>query len=75
MINKESPLVAIIGRTNVGKSTLFNRLVEKNQALVSPIENTTRDFNINQVNWRGFDFQILDTAGVISSSSLKEKWK
>lgn len=73
MINKDIPLVAIIGRTNVGKSTLFNRLVEKNQALVSPIENTTRDFNINQVNWRGFDFQILDTAGVISSSSLKRK--
>ncbi len=67
------PLVAIIGRTNVGKSTLFNRLVEKNQALVSPIENTTRDFNINQINWRGFDFQILDTAGVIDSSSLKRK--
>ncbi|HNV12468.1 MAG TPA: ribosome biogenesis GTPase Der [bacterium] len=73
MINKNIPLVAIIGRTNVGKSTLFNRLIEQNQALVSPIENTTRDFNINEINWRGFDFQILDTAGVADSLALKRK--
>ncbi|PKM91145.1 ribosome biogenesis GTPase Der [Candidatus Falkowbacteria bacterium HGW-Falkowbacteria-1] len=73
MIDEKLPLVIIIGRTNVGKSTLFNRLIEKNQALVSPIENTTRDFNINKMNWRGFDFQVLDTAGVSDSYALKKK--
>jgi GTPase len=73
MIDKKLPLIAIIGRTNVGKSTLFNRLVEKNQALTSSIENTTRDYNMNTMNWRGFDFQILDTAGVVDSYVLKRK--
>ncbi|MFA5644256.1 MAG: ribosome biogenesis GTPase Der [Patescibacteria group bacterium] len=67
------PLVVIIGRTNVGKSTLFNRLLEKNQAIVSPIENTTRDFNMNTLNWRGVDFQLIDTAGVIDTYDLKRK--
>ncbi len=73
MFNNNLPLVVIIGRTNVGKSTLFNRLVEKNQAIVSPIENTTRDFNYNILNWRGFDFQLVDTAGVVGVSDLKRK--
>ncbi len=73
MFNDKLPLIVIIGRTNVGKSTLFNRLVEKNQAIVSPIENTTRDFNFNIMNWRGFDFQLVDTAGVIDSYGLKRK--
>ncbi|MFA7365230.1 MAG: ribosome biogenesis GTPase Der [Patescibacteria group bacterium] len=73
MTNKKLPLIAIIGRTNVGKSTLFNRLIEKNQALISPMENTTRDYNINEMNWRGFDFQMLDTAGVVDSYVLKRK--
>lgn len=73
MLDKNLPLIVIIGRTNVGKSTLFNRLVEKNQALVSPIENTTRDFNFNIINWRGVDFQLIDTAGVIDSYDLKRK--
>jgi GTPase len=73
MINEKIPLIAIIGRTNVGKSTLFNRLVEKSQAIVSPIENTTRDFNFNIINWRGVDMQIVDTAGVIDVKKLKKK--
>ncbi len=73
MVDNNLPLIVIIGRTNVGKSTLFNRLVEKNQAIVSPIENTTRDFNFNILNWRGIDFQLIDTAGVIDTYSLKKK--
>lgn len=73
MLNDNLPLVAIIGRTNVGKSTLFNRLMEANQAIVSPIENTTRDFNINVMNWRGVDFQLVDTAGVVGVGNLKRK--
>lgn len=73
MIDEKLPLIVIIGRTNVGKSTLFNRLVEQNQAIISPIENTTRDFNFNILNWRGFDFQLIDTAGVIDTDNLKRK--
>jgi GTPase len=73
MIKDNLPLIVIIGRTNVGKSTLFNRLIEKNQAIVSPIENTTRDFNYNVLNWRAVDFQLIDTAGVINIESLKRK--
>lgn len=69
------PLIVLIGRTNVGKSTIFNRLVEKNQAIVSPIENTTRDFNVNITSWRGFDFRLIDTAGIMDVLSLKKKTK
>lgn len=73
-MNKDKlPLIVLIGRTNVGKSTLFNRLVEKNQAIVSPIENTTRDFNVNTASWRGYDFQLVDTAGVLDTVNLKRK--
>ncbi len=72
-MEKKTPSIVIIGRTNVGKSTLFNRLVEQNQAIISPIENTTRDFNTNTLNWRGFDFQLVDTAGVMDTENLKRK--
>lgn len=58
-------MVVIFGRANVGKSTLFNRLVEKNQALVSDIAGTTRDSNINEVSWRGKKFILVDTGGII----------
>ncbi|MEI7452309.1 MAG: ribosome biogenesis GTPase Der [Candidatus Falkowbacteria bacterium] len=64
------PIVALVGRTNVGKSTLFNRLTERNQALVSNIENTTRDSNIGPVEWLGTSFSLVDTAGVIDIKYL-----
>ncbi|MDD3711404.1 MAG: ribosome biogenesis GTPase Der [Patescibacteria group bacterium] len=73
MLRDNLPLIVIIGRTNVGKSTLFNRLIEVSQAIVSPIENTTRDFNINTMNWRGLNFQLIDTAGVLGVENLKRK--
>ena len=73
MFDKNLPLIVIIGRTNVGKSTLFNRLVESNQAIVSPIENTTRDFNYNVINWRNNDFQLIDSAGVLDTFELNKK--
>lgn len=60
------PLVVIFGRTNVGKSTLFNTLVEKKQAIVSDIPGTTRDSNANVVRWGGFAFQLIDTGGIIN---------
>ena len=70
------PLVVIFGRANVGKSTLFNCLTEKNQALVSNIAGTTRDSNINEVSWRGKKFILVDTGGIMElpkEISTKEK--
>ena len=67
--NKQ-PLVVIFGRTNVGKSTLFNCLVEKHKALVSEIEGTTRDSNIDEVNWQGYNFKLIDTGGIMDVSLM-----
>lgn len=64
------PLVVIFGRTNVGKSTLFNCLIEKKRALVSPIAGTTRDSNIGEVRWRGARFRLVDTGGIIDTGLL-----
>ena len=64
------PLIVICGRTNVGKSTLFNCLMEKNQALVSDIAGTTRDSNIGVVEWAKTAFNLVDTAGLIDGRAL-----
>ncbi len=71
--NKKLPTVVIFGRTNVGKSTLFNCLTEKKQALVSKIEGTTRDSNIGIVNWQGKSFELIDTGGIIDIKYLTGK--
>lgn len=63
MAYAKSPIIALIGRVNVGKSTLFNRLTESQNALVSPIAKTTRDLHVGWVNWRGRRFQIVDSGG------------
>lgn len=63
--NNNLPLVVICGRTNVGKSTLFNCLTEKNQALVSEISGTTRDSNLGRVAWARKNFDLIDTAGIL----------
>lgn len=70
---KKLPLVAIFGRTNVGKSTLFNCLIEKKQALVSDIPGTTRDSNLNRVAWNNGEFELVDTAGIMHANYLKDK--
>jgi GTP-binding protein len=69
------PIVALCGRTNVGKSTLFNRLTEKRQALVSEIEGTTRDCNVGLVYWDRKVFQLVDTAGLIDPSIISGRKK
>lgn len=56
--------IAIIGRTNVGKSTLFNRLVEENKAMVSDIPGTTRDRNYGICEWQGKKLILIDTGGL-----------
>jgi len=75
MNKKTKPLIALFGRTNVGKSTLFNCLIEKRQALVSDIPGTTRDSNLGEVEWDGFNFDLVDTAGILDSIFLEKKSK
>ena len=58
------PTVALIGRANVGKSTLFNRFVERSQALVSDIAGTTRDRKEGECLWRGQVIRVVDTGGL-----------
>ena len=63
-----SRIVAIIGRPNVGKSTLFNRLIESREAIVDEISGVTRDRNYGICNWNGIDFSIIDTGGYVENS-------
>ncbi len=58
------PSVAIVGRTNVGKSTLFNRLLEEEKAIVSAVPGTTRDRSYGICRWRGVELQVIDTGGL-----------
>jgi GTP-binding protein len=58
------PTAVLVGRVNVGKSTLFNRMTETTHALVSEIPGTTRTRNIGAVNWRGKNFLLVDTGGL-----------
>ncbi len=58
------PLIAIVGRANVGKSTLWNRLTETGRAIVSDVPHTTRDRNYAPCLWRGKIFNVVDTGGL-----------
>jgi GTP-binding protein len=58
------PLVALVGRPNVGKSALFNRLVGERRAVVDEIPGTTRDRLLGLFEWRGAEFRVVDTGGI-----------
>ena len=58
-----SRLVAIVGRPNVGKSTLFNRLTQSRAAIVDATAGTTRDRLFGILDWFGLEFYIVDTGG------------
>ncbi len=63
-----SRIVAIVGRPNVGKSTLFNRLTDSREAIVDEVSGVTRDRNYGVSNWNGVDFSVIDTGGYVQNS-------
>lgn len=74
-ISNNLPVVVIFGRTNVGKSTLFNCLTEKKHAIVSDIAGTTRDANHGTVEWQKAKFDLIDTGGIINLEQLVKPGK
>src|ERR1043165_495139 len=65
---RKSPSVVLVGRPNVGKSTLFNRITGSRRAIVAPIAGTTRDSLERPAVWRGVTLHLFDTGGMFGAS-------
>ena len=69
-----SAIVAIVGRPNVGKSTFFNRLIQRREAIVDAVSGVTRDRHCGKSDWNGREFSVIDTGGyVLGSDDVFEK--
>ena len=69
-----SNIVAIVGRPNVGKSTLFNRMLKERKAIVEETSGVTRDRHYGKSDWNGKEFTVIDTGGyVIGSDDIFEE--
>ena len=63
-----SNIVAIVGRPNVGKSTFFNRLIQRREAIVDSVSGVTRDRHYGKSDWNGKEFTVIDTGGYVIGS-------
>jgi len=67
-IYQMNSIIAIVGRPNVGKSTLFNRLVQRREAIVDSVSGVTRDRHYGKSDWNGKEFSVIDTGGYVVGS-------
>ncbi len=70
IVDLHLPTLALVGRVNVGKSTLFNKIIKSSLAITSSIAGTTRTRNIAIAHWRGLNFRIIDTGGLTFSDDI-----
>ncbi len=74
-MHKSYPVVAIVGRPNVGKSSLFNAILGRRHAIVHSESGVTRDRIVADANWKGFHFKVIDTGGLCSLEGEKRRVK
>src|SRR6476659_10469953 len=65
----EGPTVVLVGRPNVGKSTLFNRITGTRRSIVAPVAGTTRDVLAAPASWRDRSFTLVDTGGLFGATT------